>query len=287
MDDMIKIVTDSTCDLTPESIEKYGIHVEPMLVEIDGVTYRDGIEMTRDKFFDGLPRFRDIPKTAACSPGSLLEAYRAAHRAGATGILSVHISARLSGVCAAANIAAEDARAEGIDVRVVDSMSLSMGLGYLLELAGEMREKGATLAEIGDALDAKRLEIRMYALIDTLTYLRKGGRVSNLSAFVGELLKIKPLVHVKDGLITTIDKARTRSQGIDRLFEDAVRFAAGRKVLSASIMHSTGPIERDLQDMASRIRTLWGIEPVAPRVVTPIIGTHTGPAGLGLVVILA
>jgi DegV family protein with EDD domain len=280
---MIQAITDSTCDLAPDLVQRLGITVVPMVVNIDGRDYLDGVELTREQFYSGLPSYHDIPKTAANSPGTLADAYRAAQAQGATQIVSIHIARKVSGVCAAADVAAADVAGEGIEVRVIDSGSMSLGLGWLCVTAAEMAQQGASLQAIVAAVEAQRERTRIVAMADTLKYLAKSGRVSTLTAGIGALLQVKLLIELQNGMITPIDRVRTRSRGIARML-DQVKKMPG-KPLHYSILHSTGDMAQDIDLVRSQLAPIAPIEPVEPVLVTPIIGTHFGPMGLGVVVV--
>jgi len=282
---MITVITDSTCDLAPEVVAEYGIVVVPMLIEIDGTTYEDGITITREKFYAGLPTYKDVPKTAACSPGAMAEAYRVARAAGATGIISVHISRHSSGVCAAADIAAADLKAEGLDVRVVDSGVMTIALGMQAVEAVKLARAGKTLDEIVAALEARRHGSRIIVLVDTLKFLRRGGRVSAFSAGIGELLNIKPLLEMREGVISGIDKIRTRKRGIDRVVEEIQAWVGGKKIVQLSIVYTGGEQSEDLAALKARIEALGPVEPAAPILATPIIAAHVGPLGLAVIAV--
>lgn len=280
---MIKVVTDSTCDLAPDIVQRLGIAIVPMVVNIDGKDYLDGVELTREQFYAGLPNYHDIPKTAANSPGTLADAYHAAKTQGASQIISIHIARKVSGVCAAADIAAQDAQADGIEVRVVDSGSMSLGMGWLCIAAAEMAQRGASLDEIMSVVEAQREKTRIVAMADTLKYLAKGGRVSTLTAGVGSLLQIKLLVELQNGAITPIDRVRTRGRGLERMLDEVTK-TPGRP-LHYSILHSTGDMVKDIDLVRSRLAPLAPIQPEEPVLVTPIIGAHFGPLGIGVVIV--
>ncbi|MCS6846103.1 MAG: DegV family protein [Anaerolineae bacterium] len=280
---MVKVVTDSTCDVPTDIAERLGITVLPMIVEVDGVAYQDGVTLTRQQFYDSLPTYATFPKTAAGSPSLFADAYRAARAVGADGVVSVHIARTVSGVCNAAELAASDVAGEGIPVRVVDSGSMTMGLGWLVITAAEMAQRGAALDEIAAALEAMKQRIRILAMADTLKYLRKSGRVSSLTAGIGELLQIKLLVELKQGAVTQLDRVRTRGRGVERLL-DEVRKTPG-KPRCFSIVYTGGDQTTDIERMRRELQPIAPIEPSSPVLVTPVIGAHFGPMGLGVVIV--
>ncbi|MFC1466705.1 MAG: DegV family protein [Candidatus Brachytrichaceae bacterium NZ_4S206] len=280
---MVRVVTDSTCDVPTDIVERLGITVLPMIVEVDGVAYQDGVTLTRQQFYDSLPTYATFPKTAAGSPELFANAYREARAAGADGVISVHIARTVSGVCNAAELAASDVAGEGIPVRVVDSGSMTMGLGWLVITAAEMAQRGASLDEIATALEAMKQRIRILAMADTLKYLRKSGRVSSLTAGIGELLQIKLLVELKQGAITQLDRVRTRGRGVERLVEE-VRKTPG-KPRCFSVVYTGGEQATDIERVRRELQPIAPIEPSVPVLVTPVIGAHFGPMGLGVVIV--
>jgi DegV family protein with EDD domain len=280
---MIKIVTDSTCDLAPETIHQLEITAVPMIVNIDGKDQLDGIDLSRQQFYDGLATYRDMPKTAANSPGMLAEAYRAAARAGATQIVSIHIARKVSGVCNAADIAVKDVAAEGIKVRVIDSGSMSLGMGWLCVTAAELIQQGATLEDVVDAVEQQRSRTRIIAMADTLKYLAKGGRVSALQAGLGELLQVKLLVELADGVIAPIDRVRTRGRGVERLLTEARKTPGPWEHFS--IITTNGDQAKDVAAVQFALTDFGPMVPDRPTLVTPVIGAHFGPLGLGVVIV--
>lgn len=281
---MIRVVTDSTADIPEEMVARLGITVIPMLVNIDGEMREDGVNLTREEFYTQLPHYKALPKTAANSPGVMIDIYRSLKAAGADQIIAIHIGRKISGVCNAADVAAADVRAEGIDVRVVDSMSLTMGLGWLVITAAEMAAQGASADEIVAEIERLRTGTYILAMADTLKYLRKSGRVSAVTAGIGELLQIKLLVNVKDGSITQLDRVRTRGRGIDRLIDEARKLPG--QIRHISLLHSSGDQHQDIALVQSRLSDLATIEPAQPVLVTPVIGAHIGPMALGLAILM-
>lgn len=280
---MIRIVTDSTCDLSKEVVQRLGITVVPMVLNIDGHDLLDGVDISREQFYAGLSTYRDIPKTAANAPAALADAYRAAKVAGADEILSVHLPRKLSGVCNSADVAAGELRDEGLAVRVVDTGTTSLGLGWLAVKAAEMANAGAAMAEIIATLDAQKARTRVFAMIDTLKYLRKGGRVSAMTAAMGDLLQVRLLVQLVDGEVTQVDRVRTRARGVERLIEEACKVPQPLELFS--VLHSSGKQTKDIALIEQSLADLGAMKPEHPTLVTPIIGTHVGPNGLGVVVI--
>jgi len=280
---MIQIVTDSTSDVPEEVARRLGIVILPMLVEVDGKTYRDGVDLTRQQFYDRLPGYAQFPRTAAASPEVFANAYRAARAANAEGVVSIHIARTVSGVYNAAELAASDVAREGIAVRVVDSGSMTIGLGWQVMAAAEMAKDGASLDAIVTALEGIKPRVRILAMADTLKYLHKGGRVSSLTAGIGELLKIRLIIELKQGKISQVDRVRSRSRGIQRLIAEASKSAGAAKRLA--ILYTTGSTDEDLAQLRQALQPLAPIEPAEPVLITPVIGAHFGPGGLGVAIL--
>lgn len=275
-----KIVTDSTADVPASFAREHAIGVAPTILEINGTTYYDNVTLTRPDFYRDLPGMRDLPKTAAASPGTFADLYRAA---AAPEVLSIHLSPKFSGMSRAAAIAADDVKADGIDVQVYDSHSLSLGVGWLVMHAVEMAAAGARRAEIVAALDALRSRIKLFVMFDTLKNLRKGGRVSALTAGLGDLLQIKLLVDIYDDEFHQVDKVRTRGRGLDRLVELA--HAQGR-VEKLAIIYA-GESKAEVPAMQDRLSDLVPLDRQLVEETTPGLGAHTGPAALGVSLVRA
>lgn len=280
---MIKVVTDSTCDLPAAIVEQREISVAPMLLEVDGRSYRDGIDISRAEFYTGLPAYKAFPKTAAASPATLMDLYRAAASQGANEIISVHLARKLSAVCAAADIAAAEVAAEGIKVHVVDSGGVSMGLGYQAMLAAQLARNNQPAHVILDGLSALRNRIKMFALADTLKYLRKSGRVSAVVGSIGELLQMRLLVELKDGVVSQLDRARSRRQGLEQMIRHA-RAAAPAAASQLSVLYTRGEgIEDDIRHVQRQLGDIVAKDKQLVTEVTPIIGAHFGPLAMGVI----
>jgi len=198
-------------------------------------------------------------------------------------VVSIHIARTVSGVCNAAELAASDVAKEGITVRVVDSGSMTIGLGWQAIAAAEMAKEGASLDAIAEAVEAMKARIRILAMADTLRYLRKGGRVSSLTAGIGELLRIRLLIELKQGKISQVDRVRSRSRGIQRLIEEAQKFTG--QVRRFTLLYTAGSSDEDLAKLRQALQPLAPIEPAEPLLITPVIGAHFGPGGLGIAIL--
>ncbi len=279
---MISVVTDSTSDLPAQTARDLGIEVVPVLVEADGVIRRDGVDLPREQFFAELPTYRDC-KTAAPSAADFIAAYERQISQGATEILSIHLGRRYSALCDSARVAAQEMTARGVPVRVIDSGTLTICLGWMAQTAAELARQGADASEILRAIDAMRPRGVIYAMADTLKYLRRSGRVSALTAGIGDLLQIKLLVDVRNGEINQMDRVRARSRGIQRLIDAAHELAGQRQgVERLAVLHSGGDVMDDVRRAQASLAGLLPVEQQQMMLITPVIGAHFGPLGVGV-----
>ncbi len=269
----IGLVTDSTADIPPAMQEQYGIEIVRALIYINGQSFEDGREITREEFYTRLPVIKPVPTTSTPSVGAFQERYEKLLRLGADAVVSIHAANSLSGIFNAARLAASDF---GERVHVLDSMQLSLGIGFQVLEAAEAVARGAVLQEVLSLVDAVRQRVRVVALLDSLEYVRRSGRVSWAKALIGSMLHLQPLVELRHGLVQRLGQARTRMQGVMRLKESLDSFGPLERL---AVLHTNAENAalQLLQEVRSRV-------PVAPFVVnvTTAIGTHVGPNGLGL-----
>jgi DegV family protein with EDD domain len=272
----IRVVTDSTCDIPPETATRYGILVVPAYINVGDQSYLDGVELSRQAFYEQLPGYPAPPTTAAPASGTFAESYQKLAGEGATEILSIHVASSLSGVLNAARLGAE--AAEEIPVTLFDSMQLSMGLGLLAITAAKAAYESKPMAEIVQMLEERRSRTHVYALLDTLEYLRRSGRVNWGEFGIGTLLSIKPLVHVYNGEVQMLDKIRTSKRALARMIQCAAELGP---LESMALLHTHTPDK--LEMFRQETQHLFPSAEVPLTVeVTPAIGAHVGPGGLGL-----
>ncbi|MBB5957751.1 DegV family protein with EDD domain [Saccharothrix tamanrassetensis] len=271
------IVTDSTAYLPEGFAERHGIRVVPLHVAVDGRSRLDGIDFGPVELAAALGEHRRVT-TSRPTPGELAEVYRSALAEGAAGIVSVHLSRELSGTWEAARLAAEEVDPKRI--RVVDSRATGMGLGFAVLAACVAGDKGQS-AEEAAARAAERT--RMFFCVETLDHLRRGGRIGAAAALVGTALAVKPLLHVDDGRIVPLEKVRTMGRAIGRLV-DLAASAAGSGPVSLAVHHLAAP-ER-AAELATRLdERVPGSTGCLISEVGAVIGAHTGPGVLGVVVL--
>jgi len=273
----LRIVTDSTADIPDELIEAYQIQMVPNLIIIDGKSLEDKKDISRHEFYQRLPGMKTSPTTATASIGSYQRLYEKLFKNNISQIISIHAASQLSGIYNAASAAAQSF---GQRVRVLDGEYISMGLGFQVLAAAEAATRGESLEKVLELILDVRRRVRLIAMLDTLEYVRRSGRVSWARARFGNLLRIKPFVEVKGGQVLSRGEARTRSNGIARLKQ---------------FLKDLGPLERlavlhtNAEEDARRFLADVGPDlPTQPLVVnvTTIIGVHVGPNGLGFATVL-
>ena len=271
----VKVITDSTADLPPALAEGLGITVVPLNVHFGTEVYRDGVEITADEFYRRLVTASRMPTTSQPTPGDFLSAY---DEMGQTTdeILSVHISAKLSGTMNSATQAREEYGGE-CRIEIIDSSQGSMGLGMLAIAAAEAARRGDNLDDVVTETRATIPKVGFIGLLDTLEYLEKGGRIGKAQAFMGSLLRIKPLLTIRDGEAHPLERARTRAKGVDRMCE-LVQEQMPLKDLA--VVYTTTPDEA--RALAQRLQSYLPQGEVILSQVGPVVGTYLGPGVLGV-----
>lgn len=275
----VAIVTDSASDFNPARAAELGITVVPLIVNFGQQAFSAGRDMSTDEFWTKLKTpGSPFPTTAACSPGDFQTTYQRLFDEGADGIVSIHVAGTLSGTIKAAEIGR--AMFKDKDIQIVDSMSASMGEGALAEIAVEMSNAGASASEIAEAVTRRRDDIGIFLALDTLEYLKRGGRISGAQAAIGTLLSVKPIIEVKHGLVETAERVRTRSKAREKLVE----LLTTRPMDRLSILHTT---EAEVEVFAEQLiaKVPGGIDrsKVTIDLVGPSVGPHLGPGCVGAV----
>jgi len=274
---MIAIVTDSTADVPAELLERCHVEVVPALIHIGQKTLRDGIDMTREAFYDLLPSLPDIPTTSAPSPAAFVETYEKALQR-ANQIVSIHAAGKLSGIYNAARLAARQIAPDRI--HLLDSGSISMGLGWPVMAAAEAARSETLEAVLNSARSAVE-RLKLFALLNTVEYLARSGRVNMVQAGLSNLLNIKPIVEIKDGAVSTVARVRTWSRAMNTL-ADKVREMAPLERLA--VMHSN--CIECTHDLIDRVKdVIPNPDDVIVTNTTTAIGTHAGPHAVGFAAI--
>jgi DegV family protein with EDD domain len=275
----VAIFTDSASDLDPAEAAASGIHIIPLAVTFGSETFKAGSELSGPAFWERMTaRDAPFPTTAASSPGEFKEAYEGAFNDGAEAVVSIHVAGTLSGTIKSAQIARD--MLPDREIHVVDSLGASMAQGILARMGIELAEADVPAEEIAAELESRAPDMRMYVVLETLEYLKKGGRISGTQAAIGSLLSVKPIIMVKHGEVTTADRVRTRSKARERLLE----LIFERPIERIAILHTVAP---DIEEFRAEIlRRLPDIDPetVTVELVGASVGPHLGPGCVGAAV---
>jgi len=269
----VKVVTDSTSDLSPKVAQELGITVVPVYVRFGEKVYRDGVDIGHDEFYQRLAESPVHPATSQPTPSDFAEVYSRLSRE-TDGVVSIHLSRKTSGTYDSA-LQGRELVGAGCHIEVVDSLSVSMGLGLIAMAAARLAEAGESLQAVMDEVRQAISSVRLLGVFDTLKYLLLGGRVSRTKALVGTLLNVKPLLTMRDGELVQAGLARTRNRGIDRLF-DLVKNALS--IQEVAIVHSTTPDEAS--SLRERIGAFLAREQIHIARLGPALGVHGGPGTL-------
>lgn len=270
----VRIIIDSTTDLAPEL--RGQVEVVPLTVSFGTEEYIDGVTITHEEFYSKLIESDVLPTTSQATPAAFAEAFEEVAAAGDSAVV-ITVASQLSGTCQSARIAAEDYD----NIYVVDSGSVTLGAGILAEYALRCARSGMTAAEIAGLLEKKKEDICLIAMLDTLEYLKKGGRISAAVAFAGGLLNIKPVVNVKDGVINMLGKARGSKQGNNLLVQEIEKTGSidfDMPILLGYSGLSDALLKKYIPDSAP----LWenGIDTLRYTSIGSVVGTHAGPGAI-------
>jgi len=266
------IVTDSTADIPEVLTQALQIHVVPNLIVMNGQSYEDGKGLTREDFYRFLPTSKNPPTTSAAPFGKYRQVYQKLIEQGIQHIISIHAPSQLSGIFNAACTAAQEF---GEHIQVIDSGQITLGLGFQVLAAAEAVANGASLKTITEIINDVRKRVRVVALLDTLEYVRRSGRVSWARARLGNFLQIKPVVELNEGNVFSLGESRTRNKGIRRLMELLIKQGNLERL---AILHTNA--EQDARQFLTEFTSTVSTEPMIVNVTT-VIGTHVGPNGLG------
>ena len=276
----VAIFTDSASDMDPAEAAAAGIGIVPLLVTFGEDTFRAGVDLDTKAFWDRMTApDAPFPKTAASSPADFKAAYERAFEDGAEAIVSIHVADTLSGTLKSARIARD--MLPDREIHLVDSQGASMAEGILARMGVEMAADGRSAEEIADTLSQRARDLTIYLTLDTLEYLKKGGRISGAQAAIGTLLSVKPIIEVKDGVVETAERVRTRSKARERMVE----LATQRPIERMSILHTLSPdVEAFREAMLARVPDLDPSD-VSIEIVGASVGPHLGPNCIGIVLL--
>lgn len=275
----VRIVTDSTADLPRALVEEYGISVVPLKVIFKGEEpLKDGVDIDTGQFYQRQVDRKESSGTSQPSPADFAAVYGKLAEKG-NSIISIHLSSALSGTFQSARLAAETM--PGADIVVIDSRSVSMGLGLLALEAARAAEQGQSKQEILDLVREILPKIQVFFIVDSLEYLMRGGRIGKAQAFIGTILNIKPLLYLEEGLVHPYEKVRGKARAIDRLIQIAEEKAADKKTIKCSLVHGMDP--SGLEQLRQKITTRLNLQELIIAQLGAVVGTHTGPGVLGIV----
>jgi DegV family protein with EDD domain len=273
----VAIVTDSTAYLPPDYVEKYHITVAPQILMWGEDTYLDGVDISPTEFYKRLATAKIMPTTSQVTPKTFHEIYSTLLAQNCE-ILSILISTDLSGTIPSAVQARE--MFPGAKIEIVDSRTVSMGLGFQVLAAARAVEAGASLAEAKAVAEEAREHVGIVLAVDTLEFLHRGGRIGGAQRFLGTALKMKPILEVTGGKVEAVERVRTRTKSLERIVELLVERIAGRKPIRLATLHANAPAEAN-EVLAMAQKVITPIENILAE-VSPVVGTHAGPGTVGL-----
>lgn len=277
-DQKIAIVTDSSADLPKNLAESLNIHIIPLWIHWGEEKMQDGIDIPPKEFYKRLREADELPTTSQPSAGEFIEFYKRIAE-DCDGIVSIHVSSKLSGTVGSASAAAN--QFTDIPVRVLDSLSVTMGLGFVVLAAAEAASQGQTFEQVISAAEAVIQRMQLLFVVDTLENLHKGGRITGAKALLGTALSIKPLLQFEDGLIQPLAQVRTKKKAIAKMLDEAETRLGGRRITVAAVVDCDSPTEADA--IAVSVKERFGLDEVTRALISPAVGIHGGPGTVGLV----
>lgn len=276
----VRILVDSTADIPAERARELGIEVVPITVLFGDEEFQDGVNLTGREFYSRLVNSPVMPATATPSPALFEDAYHKLIREGATGILALHIGSELSASYNVSHTAAETVSGEtGVPIVPIDTRQVSGGFGIPAEILAREARDGASLDQLVAQAKSLLSRVRLVALVDTLEYLQRGGRIGRGKAMLGTLLNVKPLIEIRDSQVVPLEQVRTRNKALERL---------GQIMSKLGPLEAVGVVQSDdaigVQIMGI-VRTFWN-GPVETFALGPAVGTHAGPGAGGIVVLV-
>ena len=278
---MVQIVTDSSAHLPPDQRQKHNITVIPLKAIFGATVYRDEVDLSNQQFYDMLPKAKEHPTTSQPSAGEFEEVYRTLLEAGKE-IVSIHLPSKLSGTYAsacAAKTELENQFKKALPLTIVDTPWISMALGLLCLAAAQAAEAGKSREEVAAIVNALIPKLNLIFVLDTLEYLRRGGRIGGARAMLGTLLNVKPLLEIRNGQVEPLEQPRSRAKALKRLLE-ILEERSGHKPLHASVLHANAPDDAAL--LEKEVRARFECKEFYITEIGPVIGVHTGPDAIGL-----
>lgn len=273
---MVKILTDSSCDISPQRCAELGVEMLPITVNFGDTSYRANIDISNEEFFEKLSAAEELPKTAQITPAQFQEVFKPYQESG-DDVVCLFISSKMSGTLQSARVAKNILGAENI--LLPDTLNVTFALGLLVEEAVKMRDAGMTGAEIAEKVEELIPRIRLFAMIEDLKYLKMGGRLSATSALVASILGICPIITLKDGLVEVVGKARGKKAAFA-----AIRKFVEKEPISGDYCVTVGNanVPENSKAFQEFLGDLLKKREVHVSSIGSIVGTHTGPGAVGL-----
>jgi len=271
----VQLVTDSSCDLPEDLITQFGIGIVPLKIRFGQTEFVDRLELTTDQFWEKCRETDELPSTAAPAPGAFIAEFQRAADEGATGVVAIVLSGELSATIEAAQQAAREVEGN-IDVRVVDSRTVTLGLGAVVVAAAQAAKRGANIDEVSNIATDSAARTHVHAALDTLENLRKGGRIGAAGSLLGSMLSIKPLIEVRDGVVEPAGKQRTRTKALSYLVKVVEEHA--HQIESIYVTHAACD---DVDSFVERIQSLVQTDVLVGQ-VGPVVGAHAGIGTIGV-----
>jgi DegV family protein with EDD domain len=275
----IALITDSTCDIPFDWREKYEIVVIPLTLQLEGKSYKDGVDISPQEFYERLSAGNVHPTTSQPAPSAFLDAYNQAGEKGSNQALVITISSAMSGTFQSAIQAASQS---SIPVEVLDGKNNSMGLGWQVIAAARARESGGGMVEMKLAAQDVQKKTHFYITLDTIEYLSKGGRIADAARFMNSILKIKPLIFVRQdtGTVGAAFPSRSRKSAVEDLYREFFKNIDPSQPLHITILHNNALPEAE--ELADRVKREHTPAEIFISIVSPVLGAHTGPKALAL-----
>jgi DegV family protein with EDD domain len=270
----VRLVTDSTADIPKEIYLSLGIEVVPLKVHFGNDTYRDGISLQSEQFYELLAHSSTLPTTSQPSPIDFLETYKRINEESNVQIISIHISSELSGTYQSA-VLAKSLLNEKADITIIDSRTASYGIGGIVVAAAEAAQQGESKEAVLVLIQKLMKQSQLYFLVDTLEYLQKGGRIGKAAALLGSLLKIKPILSVEAGEAVSIEKVRGQKAAVNRIIELFKLKEMATLKVKVMIAHANSP--EAAEHLGAMMQDNFQLSSLSYTTLGPVIGTHVGP----------
>jgi DegV family protein with EDD domain len=273
----VRIITDSACDLPDSVVQSLGIEVVPLFIRFGDEELVDREQLTTTQFWERCSVESDLPSTAAPSPGRFEDTVRKLQGEGATGVLIINLSGELSGTIAAARLAAEKMKTS-LDVRVVDSRTVTMGLGAIVVACARAAQAGGTIDEIEALANDLSARCKVWGALDTLENLKKGGRIGGAKAMLASVLSIKPIIEVRDGVVQEGGKQRTRSKALAFLVDKVREASTNPGISQLCVLHADCS---DVDAFVGQLKAVYSGEILVGE-IGAVVGAHAGRGTIGV-----